>query len=317
MPVLDFQHLKHRLAWAFPDDPILGQPGPATGPLPMPFVVGVPRSGTTLLRLMLDAHPDIAIPAETAFLLAIVGRPPSAGPLTALELHRLLTSLQSWPDVVLDARAYLDALTPLHPFSVSDGLRTFYRLYAARFEKSRGGDKTPTNLERMREIADILPEAHFVHVIRDGRDVALSLRDMWFAPGRDMTTLGRYWSERIRAARQAAEWGLRYLEIRYEALIAEPERTLRAVCAFVDLSYDPRMLRYHETARQRLDEVTTWRGPDGGVIVTKEQRLHNHRFTSLPPMAERVGRWRTELTGDETAEIEAVAGDLLAELGYQ
>ena len=106
--------------------------------------------------------------------------------------------------------------------------------------------------------------------------------------------------------RRSGTFGI--LEIRYEHLIADPERTLRDVCAFVDLAFDPRMLRYHETARQRLDEVTTWVGPDGSVIVTKEQHLENQRFTSLPPVAERVGRWRREMTSDEQAEFESVAG---------
>jgi hypothetical protein len=317
MPVLDFQHLKHRLAWAFPDDPILGQPDPASCPPPMPFVVGVPRSGTTLLRLMLDAHPDVAIPAETGFLLTIVNRPPSAGPLSPLELHRLVTHAPNWQDVALGEQAYLEALTSLHPYSVSDGLRAFYRLYAGKFGKPRWGEKTPSNLERLQAIAHILPEAHFIHIVRDGRDVALSLREMWFAPGRDMTTLARFWSERIRQARREAERNLRYLEIRYEDLIADPERSLRDVCAFVDLAFDPRMLRYHETARQRLDEVQTWVRPDGSAIVTKEQRLYNQRFTSLPPTADRVGRWRRAMASEERAEFESVAGDLLEELGYR
>jgi hypothetical protein len=317
MPVLDFQHLKHRLAWAFPDDPVLGHPDLTACPPPMPFVVGVPRSGTTLLRLMLDAHPDVAIPAETGFLLSIVNRPSSAGPLSPIELHRLVTRSPNWQDVALGEREYLGALTSLHPYSVSDGLRAFYRLYARKFGKPRWGEKTPANLERLQAIAQIVPEAHFIHIIRDGRDVALSLRAMWFAPGRDMATLGRYWSERIRQARREAERNLRYLEIRYEDLIADPERTLRDVCAFIGLAFDPCMLRYHETARQRLDEVTTWIGPDGRVTVTKEQRLYNQRFTSLPPAADRVGRWRGEMTSEERAEFEAAAGDLLEELGYR
>jgi hypothetical protein len=280
MAVLDFQHLKYRLAWAFPDDPILGQSALSDCPPPMPCVVGVPRSGTTLLRRMLDAHPDVAIPAETGFLLSVISRPSSAGPLTGLELHRLLTSLQTWPSVGLDAQAYLDALTPLHPFAVSDGLRACFRLYADRFKKPRGGDSTPANLERMREISHILPEAHFIHVIRDGRDVALALRDASSVPDDDLSALGRSWSEQLRSARQLAARGLRYREIRYEELIADPEQTLRDVCAFLDLPFD--------------------RG-----------------VAALPPTAERAGRWRTELTSDEAAEIEAVAGDLLAELGYR
>src|SRR5438045_1748288 len=106
MPPLDFTHLKHRLAWAFPDDPILGDLGPATRPPPMPIVIGVLRSGTMLLSRRLNAHPSLAILRETGFLPSILDRPPSAGPLTALELLRLLTSSPTWPDVGLEAQTY-------------------------------------------------------------------------------------------------------------------------------------------------------------------------------------------------------------------
>lgn len=316
MPVLDFQHLQQRLACVFPGDPVLAPSYLAAGHAPAPFIVGVPRSGTTLLRLMLDAHPDLAIPPETGFLLTIAERPRSAGPLSPLELHRLIVRSPNWNDLVLDEDVYLRALRALHPFSVSDGLRVLYRTYAEKFRKIRWGDKTPNNFERMLAITHILPEAHFIHIIRDGRDVSLSLRDMWFAPGRDMTTLGRYWKGLIEQARREAGRNLRYIEIRYEDLVRKPESTLRDICRFVDLAFDPRMLEYYRTARERLDEVTSWVGPDGTRTVTKEQRLHNHRLTSFPPVLERVGRWSREMTEDEQVEFESVAGDLLEDLGY-
>jgi hypothetical protein len=242
MPIFDFTHLKHRLAWAFPDDPILGHLDLATRPPPMPIVVGVRGSRTMILSRLLGAHPSLAMPTETGFLPSILDRPPSAGPLTVLEVHRLLTSARGWPDLAVDARAYLEALTPLHPFSVSDGLRACYRLAAEARGKTRWGDSVTDDLERLREIAYILPEAHVIHVVSDGRDVAHPGQGMTSAPGQDMTAVARDWNEWIRSARQQAERNLHYLEIRYEDLIADPERTLREVCAFVDLPFDPGML---------------------------------------------------------------------------
>jgi len=85
----------------------------------MPIIVGAPRPGTTLLRFMLDTHPEMAIPPETGFL--------------ALFPH-------------------------------------FYQLYASRFAKPRWGDKTPSYCHHMQNIEEVLPEAHFIHIIRDGRD---------------------------------------------------------------------------------------------------------------------------------------------------
>ncbi len=242
MPILDFTHLKHRLAWAFPNDPILGDLGPTTRPPPMPIIIGVRGSGTMTLSHLLGAHQDIAILRETGYLSSILDRPPSAGPLNGLELHRLLTSSPTWPDVGLEAQAYRAALKSLHPFSVSDGLRACYRLYAERLGKPRWGDSVTNDLERLRELAHILPEAHFIHVFSDDRDVARPVQGMTSGPVDDMTAVTRDWDERIHSARQQAERNLHYLEVRYGDLIADSERTLREVCAFVDLPFDPGML---------------------------------------------------------------------------
>ncbi len=74
---------------------------------------------------------------------------------------------------------------------------------------------------------------------------------------------------------------------------------------------------YHSRARDRLNEVQSRTGADGQVMVAKEQRLHLHRRTSRPPEGDRIGLWRTELTADEVARFEALAGDLLTDLGYE
>jgi sulfotransferase family protein len=302
---------------SFPDDPYLGSLAGIGTVHPVPFIVGVPRSGTTLLRLMLDAHPMLAIPAESGLLLSIVGRPPSGGPISPLELHRLAVRSPTWADSGLDQDEYLARLVSLHPFSVSGGVRAFYRLYSERSGKPRWGDKTPNNIERMAPISLIIPEARFVHIIRDGRDVALSLRDKIFSPGRDMSTLARFWMERITNARRDAEQDVPYLEIRFEELVLEPEACLRRICDFIDLDYSSSMLTYHLSARRRLDELTSWFNTDGEVIISKDQRLFNHRRTSEPPNSGRIGVWREEMTTAELSEFEAVAGDFLVQLGYE
>src|SRR5881394_462023 len=146
---------------------------------PASFVVGVARSGTTLLRLMLDAHPDLAIPHETHFLPAVLAL---AGDADRDELFRRVTEFETWPDLGLDAHDYRRAIEGVEPFDLATGVRVFYRLYAARFGKVRWGDKTPPYLGHLAAIERLLPEARFVHLIRDGRDVAVSLEPLWFAP---------------------------------------------------------------------------------------------------------------------------------------
>lgn len=148
---------------------------------PMPIVVGVPRSGTTLLRMMIDAHSVIAIPPETGFLPSLADLDPEQdASRTALDI---ITALHTWPDFGMDAVALRETLDRLSPITPADAARTFYRTYAARFKKHRWGDKTPTYGSSIDRIAALLPEARFIHIIRDGRDVMVSVRGLWFRPG--------------------------------------------------------------------------------------------------------------------------------------
>jgi len=165
---------------------------------PMPIVVGVGRSGTTLLRLMLDAHRELAVPGETGFLLPILHRRRQGRDLSCDDFGRMVTGFDRWPDLALPAAVYLRALRDIDPFTVSDGIRLYYQLYAAARGKQRWGDKTPVYGQYLLEIEQVLPEAHFVHIVRDGRDVAVSLRDTWFAPGDDARDLARYWADPLR-----------------------------------------------------------------------------------------------------------------------
>lgn len=281
--------------------------------LPAPFVVGVARSGTTLLRLMLDAHPELAIPHETHFIPAALREPD----LSREGFFRLLTEFPTWEDLNTPAETFREALLRVEPFDISEGLRAFYRLYAGRRGKRRWGDKTPSYSRHIRKIHEALPEARFIHILRDGRDVAVSLRHLWFSPGTSMEALATQWCELIAEARQQGQGTPFYLEVRYEDLVKEPVRELRRICRFLDLPYLPEMMSYHQAARLRLEEVETRRAPDGRVIITKDERLHLHRFTSQPPQSSRIGRWRDELTPDQLAAYESIAGDLLDDLGYR
>lgn len=284
---------------------------------PMPFVVGVARSGTTLLRLMLDAHPELAIPHETHFVPAVLREPLREPDATRERFFELLTGFPTWEDLKTPAELFREELLRVEPFDVRDGLRAFYRLYARSRGKGRWGDKTPPYVRHIRAIHEALPEARFIHILRDGRDVAVSLRPLWFAPGESMEALADHWVRQITEARAQGMGRPFYMEARYEDLIADPVRELRRICGFLDLSYDPRMMEYHQTARRRLEEVVTRQDPDGRVIITKDERMHLHRFTSQPPEPSRIGRWKTELTPGMVAAYEAVAGEMLEELGYK
>ena len=267
---------------------------------------------------MLDSHPDLAIPPETGFLAA--GRALGDGPDPRQAFFDRVTHFPpespAWADFGISTEDFRAALAAVEPFSVSEGCRTFYRLYAARFGKSRAGDKTPLYCRHLTAIADLLPEIHVIHVIRDGRDVALSLRQTWFSPGDQIETLAEYWVNCISAARHESGACGGYLEVRFEDLVADPVPVLRQICGFVDLDYAPEMLAYHARAPRRLEEHKDRVRLDGSLVISHEGRVRQQALTMEPPQRSRAGAWRQRMTDDERRRFDAVAGELLDRLGY-
>ena len=140
---------------------------------PAPFIVGVNRSGTTLLRLMLDSHPQMTIPPETHFVPEMI-RLARRENTTRKRLVRAATDHPRWGDFGLEEEVLLGRLQEVKPLNPADAIRVFYDLYAEKEGKPRWGDKTPRYMRAMPRIERALPEARFIHLIRDGRDVALS-----------------------------------------------------------------------------------------------------------------------------------------------
>ncbi len=299
----------------------------------MPIIVGVARSGTTLLRLMLDAHPELAVTHEAGFI-------PMASNLTnprsrmfyrrlkntakdgswlnnlRQEFFRTLTTSSTWDDFHITKEDFAEALSRLEPFSISQGLRTFFRMYAMRFHKPRWGDKTPFYSEYLPTVQNVLPEAHFIHIIRDGRDAALSARGLPFSSD-NIEVIAETWVRQIQRARRDVRKCQHYLEIRYEDLLLQTENVLREICEFIKLPYDSRMKNYYLHGKERLNELGTAYRSDGGVYATKDSRLRLHRLTSRPPEPQRIGRWKHEMRREELATFERIAGHLLHELGYK
>jgi hypothetical protein len=280
---------------------------------PIPFIVSVARSGTTLLRLMLDTHPDLAIPPETHFLPDLFKLAGGDDTLRE-EFYSIVVNSLFWEDFHISKLDFRNALEQIDHFSISSGIQCFYRLYAARFNKPRWGDKTPPYNLHMLAIQSYLPQAHFIHIIRDGRDVALSSRDLWFGPGKDIKSQARHWSSRIYEARRQAKMLKNYLEVHYEDLVNNPEDELKKICRFIALPYHPKMQGYYISAKNRLAELND---RNGDIKVSREQRMNIHKLTTRPPDRSRIGKWRTCMSIEERCEYELVAGDLLRELGYE
>ena len=269
------------------------------------FIVGVHRSGTTLLRFMLNSHPRLYIPPESDFIPRFFGRRPQ-GPLDEARVAWLLEVIfrryrlvKEWRGAPPDPAEFAAAMAEPTPAAFLD---TLYSRYARQHGAERWGDKTPIYASYVDLIAAILPAAQFVHIVRDGRDVALSMLDKWADEIHvDVYFAARNWVRRIAQARASgARLGAdRYYELRYEALVADPEAQLRPLCDFLGETFLPQMAQPQRLGRQQFGEGDF------------------HAALRRPPGTSRVDRWRAEMPARDLRLFQRIAGPLLAGLGYE
>jgi len=287
-------------------------------PPPFPVIVGCPRSGTSLAAVMLDSHPDLAMPPETAFLKYVPGLSGEAESLRRRFVELVTadrTPLSNWSDFGLDRGVFEARIGTISPFTVADAARSFYAMYAAAQGKRRAGEKTPDNIFVMRELAALMPEIHYVHVIRDPRDTVLSWRKTWFAPSQDYGALGAAWQQQVAIGRAAGAAVAHYHELRYEDLVLHPEVELPRVCAFLGLEYSARMLDFTAQGAARIARLRGRRHVSGRM-VERDDRTRIHENLVRPPQQDRIGVWRREMSAADRAAVERAASPLLASLGY-
>jgi len=285
---------------------------------PLPVVVGCPRSGTSLLAVMLDSHPEVAVPPETAFIGAVATLRGSNEAVRqsffdAVTADRI--PISNWSDFGLDKDLLWRRLEAIDPFTVSAGLRAFYAMYAEGEGKPRYGEKTPGYVFMMPQIAALLPEAHFIHLIRDPGDTVLSWRKTWFAPSQDLRVLGEVWRNNVETGRRAANLVRRYVEVRFEELVLHPERELKRLCEYLSLPWDPVMLDYGPQGAARVERLQG-RLHARGPMIPREERTRIHANLTRAPDATRLDVWRREMTAAERSVLEDAAGPLVRELGY-
>jgi hypothetical protein len=251
---------------------------------------------------MLNAHPELAIPPEAQFIERLAARRDRYAATDGFAADRFVT------DLLADRRfkewgvsdADLCERLPGNTANFAGIVTAAFESYAAAHGKSRWGDKTPDHVRYMPLLADLWPEGRFVHLIRDGRDVAGSLSRTPFGP-KTVLAQARYWAKRVRAGRRAgASLGhSRYLEVRYESLVGHLENELRRICAFADLAFDPAMLRHHERSV--------------GAIPPSEI---GHQAGALQPLRAGIRDWRVDMPARDVAIFESAEGRLLDELDY-
>jgi hypothetical protein len=262
------------------------------------FIVGSARSGTTLLRLMLNAHPEVAVPSESRFVVEFwEGR-------DEVDVDRFLKKLAAYHlfahwQVPIDA--VRTEIGDVASCRYSDAVAAAYRAFARAHGKSRWGDKTPRYVEHIPFLAGLFPGARFVHMMRDGRNVALSYANVPFGP-KTVARAARLWARRV-------EVGIRdgralpqghYLELTYERLIADSESEIGSLCSFLDLKFDPGMLDHTERARD---------------VILDRARKYNPLITQRPGAG--ASDWTRAMKPSHVKVFEAVAGNALDTAGYE
>jgi len=268
------------------------------GPL---FIVGAPRSGTKLLLRLVGQHPRAALPTgETEFLPYVARRWSRFGDLSDREtFHAFARWMGKFiyfrdrarhGNPLIDPDVWYESCRDFTPAGVFEALVRHDNDVPPDSDRI-WGDKSPTYMRSLDLLHELYPEARFLHIIRDGRDVALSTKETW---GKSMLRAAQRWVDDVELCRaQGRELGDAYLEIRFEDLVADTEAVMRQVSGFLEVPFDPSMV-----APVRPTEFVG--SAKGQARIVKSAG----------------GRWVTQMPARTRRRIESLAGPLLEDLGY-
>ncbi len=277
----------------------------AKRPVPPLFMFGFERSGTTLLSMMVGAHPEIAVPLTVTGMWYRVARKLRVSGLETREkLERLVDELLAeeriklW-DVVLNRE---QVLHQLEPGSYASVVERFHQLYARDKGKPFWGNLDIATLDEMDQATRWFPSARFLHIVRDGRDVALSHETMPYGTSNTLET-AEIWNRRLRTNFKMGAMlpEGQYKIVRYEDLVSDSERTLESICEFFGVAYSPAMLDYPKMVDEKVPKERRWLWP----------------ALDQPPDRSKVFGWKTRMSGTKRVVFEGTARPLLEELGYE
>lgn len=279
------------------------------------FIVGVPRSGTTLLRLLLNAHPDIAIPDETGMLLQLYVHPGKPRPLLPRirTVPRLRAAEALGPDIV---ERYRRTRIWNRPVTVRGILDSLFSEYARVEGKRYWGEKTPAHVDYVADIARLFPRGTILYVVRDPRAVVASYLRYGTAP--DRTEKDDFVSDSIE---EAVSKYRSYVQISlaldpetmprclyfvsYERLVDRPRKEMTRICeSLLGIPFSDQMLQYAENASSALSGKSSKRA-DGTVLSWKKD---NTRTVT----AALKNRWQEELSDRQVAYVEYELADCIA-----
>lgn len=274
------------------------------------FIVGCDRSGTTLLRLMLSMSPVLHIPRESGFIPELWERRGDYDDFSTerarwffirdLQLNPATSKTRSFDIFGISPEDASRELAAVSPTGYAGAIAALYRASASRAGKDRWGDKTPRNVLHLEFLGELFPDARFIHILRDPRDVTLSMFQAGW--GQTARSAALFWRERVGAGRAAGRslGSERYGEVSFESLVKDPVTELKSLCEWLDLPFDSRMLDFHEEGGQRVPQ----------------EHANLFRLVTEPVQPSRAGAWRRDMSRHDIADVEDVAGRLMVECGY-
>lgn len=264
------------------------------------FIIGSPRSGTTMLQVLIGEHPKVATTVELTLYRMYV-----APWLRMWDEEKRTSESGRWHQGLPFVWERAELAEFLREFTE----RVYRKLLASKPGATHVLDKHPPNAMHIGVIREFWPRARFIHIIRDGRDVACSMvaaaRKVGFGKT-DIAGAAIEWRDYVLAAREAAKFGGDYLEVRYETLLRDGAPAYGPILDFCGLEYTPEWLAATIEANT-FDKMKAAR------------RTGDPRVTGATGhyRAGQAGGWRSEISLREGFEFERRAGDLLRELGYE
>lgn len=276
------------------------------GPTDPIFIIGTERSGSNLLRMILTTHSRIDVPHPPHVLKYFAPLEPSYGPLSdparldalATDVLRLLAiHIHPWECAIDRARLVAEA-DPPDLFGLLIGLQEQHMTWAG---KVRWGNKSTFMVDHVDRVLARFPDARFLWLVRDPRDVAVSSQQSVFSPFHPYFTACLWREQQERGLALEQRLGPAVLKrLPYESLLADPEAVVREICAFLGEQFEPEMLRYHESgaAKRGAGLSESWRN------------------TAAPVIQANAGKWRGKLSEEELRAVEGVCREPMEALGY-
>jgi len=263
------------------------------------FLVGMPRSGTKLLRDLLNQHPRIAIPSiETEFLPGLLRKHTASKVFTRIEFRELYAEITKFPyfnylqesgHQLAEEEWFSSCITPDLPRLFEALIRCSTQTEGS--EDVLWGDKSPSYISHTTLLKAAFPAARFIHIVRDVRDYAVSISAAW---GKNRLRATQRWADALDAiAVDTAAIAKDVLVIRYEDLLEDPKSTMRRILDFLDLEFDDRVLKLTKTPENLGDTK-------GQMTIVSSNK---NKYTSV-------------MSAGEIEALEKLAGDTLQRYGY-